>query len=82
MTNLEKYNHVFLDILRVREERLPELKYLETPKWDSMGHMTLIGACEEAFEIMMETPDILSFTSYKKGKEVLKKYGVEIDEQS
>lgn len=82
MTNLEKYNHVFLDILRVREERLPDLKYLETPKWDSMGHMTLIGAFEEAFEIMMETPDILAFTSYKKGKEVLKKYGVEMDEQS
>jgi len=33
---------------------------------------------EDAFDIMMETDDIVDFSSYEKGKEILKKYDVEI----
>ena len=46
--------------------------------WDSVGHMTLMAALEDAFDIMMETDDIIDFNSYEKGKETLaKNYGVE-----
>ena len=41
--------------------------------------MTLIAALEDAFDIMMDTDDIIDLNSYEKGKEILSKsdYGVE-----
>lgn len=78
MTNLEKYNAVFCDNLQLTEEQLPGLKYQAVPLWDSVGHMTLVAAIEDAFDIMMETDDIIDLSSYEKGMEILKKYDVEI----
>ena len=40
--------------------------------------MALIAALEGAFDIMMDTDDIIDLSSYEKGKEILKKYDVEI----
>lgn len=40
--------------------------------------MSLIAELEEAFGIMMDTDDIIDFSSYTKGMEILKKYGVEL----
>ncbi len=38
--------------------------------------MSLIGALEDGFDIMMEMDDIIDFSSFKKGKELLKKYDI------
>ena len=48
------------------------LKYNEIPEWDSIGHMTLISNLEEVFDISFETDDIVDFSSFNKGKEILK----------
>ena len=79
MTNLEKYNHVFIDCFGVEEEQLNSLKYQDIQAWDSVGHMGLVAALEDAFDIMMDTDDIIDLNSYEKGKEILSKaeYGVE-----
>ena len=79
MTNLEKYNEAFTSVLEVPEDQLAGLKYQDIPSWDSVGHMQLIAALEDAFDIMMDTDDIIDFSSYEKGKEILAKadYGVE-----
>ena len=80
MTNLEKYKEVFKENLSVDDEALNEtLIYQSVPDWDSVGHMGLVSALEEAFDIMMETDDIIEFNSYLKGKEILKKYDVIIE---
>lgn len=78
MTNLEKYDELFLQAFRVRPEELPGLKYRGIPLWDSLGHMDLMSAMEEAFKISISTADMLDFSSYDKGKEILEKYGVEL----
>lgn len=78
MTNLEKYNNLFTENLQVSEDALDGLTYQSVELWDSVGHMSLVAAIEDAFDIMMETDDIIDFSSYEKGKEILKKYGVEI----
>lgn len=78
MSNLEKYNQVFCDTLELTEDKLAGLKYQAVPLWDSVGHMTLVANLEDAFDIMMETDDIIDLSSYEKGKEILKKYEVEI----
>lgn len=80
MTPLEKYNQAFLESFSLTAEQLGStLAYQSVPTWDSVGHMGLIAALEEAFDIMMEMDDIIDFSSYDKGKELLKKYDVQID---
>ncbi|MCR5168372.1 MAG: acyl carrier protein [Oscillospiraceae bacterium] len=77
MNNIEKYNKVFMESLGVTEEQLAGLEYTGVDSWDSVGHMNLIACLEEAFDIMMETDDIIDFSSYEKGKEILaEKYDV------
>lgn len=78
MTNLEKYDKLFLDSFPVAKEELPCLKYRGIPAWDSVGHMELMSAMEETYGISISTPDLLDFSSYEKGKEILAKYGVEL----
>ena len=78
MSNLEKYDEAFKTVFEVKDEQLPGLQYQEIPAWDSIGHMGLVNEIEEAFDITLETEDIVDFSSYEKGKEILKKYDVEI----
>lgn len=59
-----------VDIAAINED----LKYNDIPEWDSIGHMALMSELEEKFEITLETDDIIEFESYRKGKEILKKY--------
>jgi acyl carrier protein len=40
--------------------------------------MSLIAALEDTFDIMMDTDDIIDFSSFDKGKEIMRKYDVEI----
>ena len=77
MTNKEKYNKVFVDCFSVAENVLNEnFTYQCVAAWDSVGHMGMIAALEDAFGIMMETEDIIEFSSYAVGIEKLMKYGV------
>lgn len=80
MTNLERYNKIFMSVFRKKEEELKELKYRGFDLWDSIGHMDLVAELEEAFEIRLETSDMLDLTSYEKGMEVLSGYGVVFEE--
>ena len=79
MTNVEKYNKAFTESLEIETSDLAGLEYQSIPQWDSVGHMGLIAAIEEEFDIMMDTDDIIDFNSYEKGKEILAKaeYGVD-----
>lgn len=79
MSNLEKYNQAFMKAFEITEDQLPGLKYQDIKAWDSVGHMSLMAALEDAFDIMMDADDIIDFSSYEKGKEILQKedYGVE-----
>lgn len=80
MTNREKYNKVFVDCFSVSEEVLNEkFVYQSIPEWDSVGHMGMIAAIEDAFDIMMDMDDIVDFESYTVGIEKLKNYDILID---
>ena len=79
MTNKEKYAQVFIDSFSLTTDQLNEnLVYQSVQQWDSIGHMGMVAALEEAFDIMMETDDIIDFGSYAKGIEILAKYNVVI----
>lgn len=78
MSNLEKYNRAFSESLSVGEGELPGLAYQAVTTWDSVGHMGLVAALEDAFDIMLEMDDILDLSSYEKGMEILAKYDVQV----
>lgn len=79
MANIDKYNQIFIDCFSVELTALGDsFEYQSVPAWDSVGHMGMIAAIEESFEIMMEMDDIIDFSSYSKGIELLKKYNIEI----
>ena len=55
-----------------------DLSYQSIQDWDSIGHLGLIAELEDVFDISLETDDIIDFSSYEKGKEILAKYGVRV----
>ena len=78
MSNLDKYIKVFTKTFSVKKLTLKKLKYQSISQWDSVGHMSMIGALEDAFKITMEMDDIIDFSSFEKGKKILKKYKITI----
>ena len=79
MTNLEKYKKAYIESLSLENDfKVEDLEYNGIPEWDSIGHMTLVSAIEDEFDISMETDDIIDLSSFKKGIEILSKYKIEI----
>ena len=78
MENEKKLKKSFCNALSISEDIVNEkLEYNGIPEWDSIGHMSLISSIEEEFKISIETDDIIDFSGYKKGKEILsQKYNI------
>lgn len=77
MVNKKKYDNSFSTALSIKKEIISnKLEYNSIPEWDSIGHMSLISELEKNFGISIETDDVIDFSSYEKGKEILKKYKV------
>ena len=73
------YDRVFVETFDINEEDLNEsLEYQSISAWDSVGHMSLIAALEDEFEISFEMDDVIEFGTYLSGIDTLKKYGVQI----
>lgn len=53
-----------------------KLKYRGIEQWDSVAHMALVAAIEEAFDIMLETEDVIDMSSFVRAREILAKHGV------
>ena len=81
MKNKQKYDQAFIESFSISESALDDnLIYNSIPEWDSVGHMGMIAELEDIFEIMMEMDDIIDFSSYKKGFEIIAKYGIKFEQ--
>lgn len=79
MNSKDRYSKIFKSALNLDNSKFSEeIKYNEVEEWDSIGHMTLISALEEEYKITFETDDIIDFSSFKKGIDILKKYKVNL----
>ena len=77
MKNKDKYIDIFIESLSIDKNKFNEkLKYNDIPEWDSINHMTLMSGLEEGFNISMDSDDIIDFSSFKKGIQILKKYKI------
>ena len=71
------YDKAFQETFSIDSSMLgDDLEYNSIELWDSVGHMGLMAALEEAFDIFLETDDIIDFSSYNKGMSILGKYDI------
>lgn len=76
-SSTERLQTAFTNVLGVNpDSNFDSLAYGQTEGWDSVAHMALISEIESAFDVMMDTDDVIGLSSFPKAKELLAKYGV------
>lgn len=78
MQNEQIYSSIFAEAFDVDIKDVEHLSYQSVSSWDSVGHMAFIALLEERFQIQLDTDDIIDFSSYSIGKNILRKHGIEI----
>lgn len=77
MSNVQKLTKAFANALMITEDKIVDsLKYQSIPEWDSISHMVLITELEDAFDISLDTEDVIDMSSVLKAKEILAKHNV------
>jgi acyl carrier protein len=80
MAAVETLYQTFATSLKIpRDQVTDDLSYNSVPQWDSVAHMALVVAIEEAFEVMLDTDDIIDMSSVALARQILTKYGVTLD---
>jgi acyl carrier protein len=78
MDNTEKLRQVFAESLEIDKNKVVDsLEYNSIPEWDSVAHMSLVAAIDSAFDIMLDTDDVIDMSSFGEAKKILAKYDVE-----
>ena len=63
----QKLRGLFVEELGIESDEIsPELQYGAIPEWDSVAHMHLVAALEEAFNISLSDEDISRMTSFEE----------------
>jgi acyl carrier protein len=71
----EKLKQAFQQTLHLPlDTNFTALEFAKTEGWDSITHMQLVAAIEEAYDILMETPDVLALSSYPIAVTIVEKY--------
>jgi acyl carrier protein len=75
MSRATRIEEVFRESLNLTPDYpAAEIIYNETPGWDSLMHLNIVAALEEAFGIMLDTDDVLDMSSFAKAREIIAKY--------
>lgn len=76
-TSIDKLRATFSDSLGLPLSDITDaLAYNSIAQWDSVAHMALVAAIEDAFDILIETEDVIDLSSFGKAQTILAKYGV------
>ena len=78
MSNIEKLKEAFVEGLEIPMEEVEAATMESVDKWDSIGQMSLVAIIEDAFGIEFEPDEVMQFTSFEAGKEILKNHGSEL----
>ncbi len=77
MNSIDTYRNIFKECFQYTGN-VDDLEYQSIAEWDSVAHMQLMTELEEEFKIELDIDDIIDFSSFKVGIEILNKYDVEI----
>ncbi|MDC7807949.1 acyl carrier protein [Luteimonas sp BLCC-B24] len=75
----DRVTAVFARVLGIDAAQVTDdLRYNSIPQWDSIAHMSVVGALEEAFGVMIDMDDVIDMSSVGKAREILRKHGAEV----
>ncbi len=78
MSNLDRLRVAFRTALALPEGYdVDQLEYRGIEKWDSLAHLSLVGEIEDAFDVMIDTDEVIDLSSFGKAVEILGKHDVE-----
>ncbi len=78
MSNIEKFKEAFVEGLEIPMEEVESASMESIEKWDSIGQMSLVAIIEDSFGIVLEPDEVMQFTSFEAGKEILKNHNIEL----
>ena len=74
----DRLRTVFVESLGLDEDvDVENLKYRDIDQWDSVGHMALVAAIEDEFDVELDTEQVIDMSSFKVAVDMLKGLGVE-----
>ena len=76
MENLKKLIKAFSEALELPSEKITDELSYGNETWDSIAHLSLVASIETEFDIMLNSDDVIDMSSFKKAKEILKKYDI------
>ena len=53
------------------------LEYQDIPEWDSIGHMSLVVAIEDEFDVQLDTDQVIDMSSFAVAVDMLRALGVD-----
>ena len=77
MSNIEKLKNAFVEGLEIPIEEVENATMESVDKWDSIGQMSLIAIIEDTFGIEFEPEEVMRFTSFVAGVDILKSHNIE-----
>lgn len=73
----DRLKNLYVEVLELPEDvDVESLKYRDIPQWDSLGHMSLVAAIEDEFEVQLDTEQVIGMSSFKVALDMLKELGV------
>lgn len=65
---------IFAETFEVKVAEVPNIEYQSVEAWDSIGHMMMISAIEEKFNISIEMDDVIVISNLDECVNVVSKY--------
>jgi acyl carrier protein len=79
MSNIDRLREAFRTALGLPTDYpVDELEYRGIEQWDSLAHMALIAEIEDAFDVMIDTDEVIDMSSFGKAVEMLGKHDVDL----
>jgi acyl carrier protein len=76
----QRLREVFVSTLQLDDDvDVENLKYRDIEAWDSIGHMALIAAVEDEFDVQFDTDQVIDMSSFKVAVDMLRGFGVAED---
>ncbi|WP_433267166.1 acyl carrier protein [Actinosynnema sp. CS-041913] len=73
----DRLRAVFVEALQLDGDvDVANLKYRDIDAWDSVGHMALVAAIEDEFDVQFETEQVIDMSSFKVAGDMLRGFGV------
>lgn len=70
--NMESLRAVFRAVFDLpADAAVDHLAYRSLPAWDSIGHMRLVAELETAFDLMLDTDEVIGLSDFTKAVEIV-----------